>query len=82
LHKEVDITDNNIEETISLSIALANTDREKSHEKIQDFLAQVPNLWELSRLRFSLLHEDILELSHRLTSGKVVDSTEIEKANK
>jgi len=82
LHKELDIVDKDLEETMSFSIALANTDREKALEKAHEFLEGVPNLREIVRLRFSLLPENIIDLSGRLTRGQVVDPSEIEKANK
>lgn len=82
LHEELDIADKDLEETTLLSIALANTDREKGLEKVHEFLERVPNLREIIRLRFSLLPKNIIDLSGRLTRSEFVDPSEIEKANK
>ena len=47
-----------------------------------DFLGHVPNLREFLRLRLSLLPENIINLSDRLTRGEFVAPTEINQANK
>ena len=94
LHREIDSTSgfDGIGEKI---MALANESIEKlrstdnpdkatseSLEKIHEFLEQVPNWNELVRLRASLLPDNIIDLSGRLTRGEFVDPSEIEKANK
>ena len=82
LHKEIDIANKELGGAVSLSINLANTDREKGLEIVHEFLEQVPNLRELVRLRLSLLPQPIFDLSDRLTRGEFVDPSEIKKANK
>jgi hypothetical protein len=82
LHKELDIADKELMKTASLSVVVANTDRDKSLEILHEYLERVPNLREVERLRFSLLPENIVDLSGKLTRGEFVDPSEIEKANK
>jgi hypothetical protein len=53
----------------------------RAPNEIGEFLQLTPDLRELIRLRFSLLREDIIDLSRRLTIGEFVDSSEIKKAN-
>lgn len=81
LHKELDVADKGLEETTSLSISLANTDREKGLDVVHEFLEQVPNLRQFIRLRYSLLPTSIVALSGRLTRREPVDPSEIKKAN-
>lgn len=62
---------------------LRTTDNhDESLEKTPEFLKTVPNLRALIRFRFSLLNNDLIELSGRLTRGEFVDPREIKKANK
>lgn len=75
LHKELDIAN---KEMALLSSTSANTG---GLEEIHEFLEGVPNLRELVRLRFSLLPENIVDLSGMLTRGEFVAPSEIEKAN-
>lgn len=82
LHKELGIADKELEETerISREKTLAS-DVEGGLGVVHDFLERTPNLRELVRLRFSLLPENIIDLSGRLTKGEFVEPSEIEKAN-
>jgi hypothetical protein len=76
-HKELDIFKKEID-----GIVLKANPSDEYLEEIHDFLAQVPNFRELILLRFSLLPQNILDLSGRLTRGEEVDLPEIKKANK
>ncbi len=76
LHKELDIANNDIALLTSTSATTG------SLEDVHEFLEQVPNLRELVRLRFSLLPQNIIDLSGKLTGGEFVDPSEIKKANK
>ncbi len=76
LHKELDIVKEHMEELLHLKLG------SEAPEVIHEFLEQVPNHTEFIRLRSSLLPENIIDLSARLTSGEFVDPSEIAKINK
>jgi len=85
LHKELDIAIANkeLEETARISgEKFLAGDAEGGLGVVHDYLERTPNLRELSLLRFSLLGEDICDLSGRLTRGEFVAPYEIEKMNK
>ena len=83
LREELNIADKRIEETVRTSKEeLLAGDIEGGLGEVQDFLRRTPNLRELLRLRFSLLPENIIDLSGRLTRGELVDSAEIKKVNR
>ena len=83
LHKELDVADKELEETARISEEkFSSGDVESGLDVVHDYLEQTPNLRELVRLRFSLLPENIIDLSRRLTKGEFVDPSEIRKANK
>jgi hypothetical protein len=75
LHEELDTADNEIS---LLTITTANVG---CLENLHEFLERVPNLRQLIRFRSSLLSEDIIELSGRLTRGESVATSEIGKVN-
>lgn len=81
LHEELVIAEKELKNTTSLSIALTNAERDKGLEAVHEFLERVPNLKELERLRFSLLPENLIDLSGRLSRGEFVDPAEIENVN-
>ena len=83
LHNERDIADKEIEdiERTSREKLLAG-DAEGGLGVVHDFLERAPNFREFIRLRFSLLPQNIFDLSGRLTRGEFVDSAEIKKVNK
>ena len=68
LHKELD--------TAKKDMALLYNTKE-----IGKFLKSLPNLREVVGLRSSMLREDILEISDKLSRGESVDPFEINKAN-
>jgi len=76
LHKELDIVKKEMD-----GVTLNVNPSAEYLEEIHEFLERVPNLRELVRLRFSLLPQNIIDLSGRLTNGEFVDPSEIEKAN-
>lgn len=76
LHKELDIVKKEMD-TVKLNVNPSTEYLEEIHE----FLERVPNFKELVRLRFSLLPQNIIDLSSRLTNGEFVDPSEIDKAN-
>jgi hypothetical protein len=76
-HKELNIFKKEID-----GVVLNANPSDKYLDEIHDFLAQVPNFRELTRLRFSLLPQNMFDLSGRLTRGEEVDPSEIKKANK
>ena len=83
LRKELDIADKELEESERTSREkLLADDVEGGLGVVHVFLGRVPNLRELFRLRFSLLPENIIDLSARLTREEFVDSSEIKKVNK
>lgn len=83
LHKELDIADKEMEETARISgEKLLSGDVKGGLDRVHGYLEQTPNLRDLVRLRFSLLPENIIDLSRRLTKGEFVDPSEIRKANK
>jgi len=73
LHKELEI----VEKEIALLIKTNSYT-----DNLEEFLEGMPNLKELVRLRFSLLPQDIIDLSDRLTRSEFVDPAEIKEANK
>ena len=77
LHKELDIANKEMD-----GITRNVNPSAEYIEEIHEFLERVPNLRELVRLRSSLLPENIIDLSGRLTRGEFADPSEIEKANK
>jgi len=82
LHKELDIADKELGETARISgEKFLSGDVEGGFDRVHGYLEQTPNLKELVRLRFSLLPENIIDLSRRLTRGDFVDPSEIRKAN-
>jgi len=76
LHKELDITNNEIP-MITITSAITG-----SLEDVHKYLEQVSNLGELVRVRISLLPQNIIDLSGKLTRGEFVEPSEIKKANK
>jgi hypothetical protein len=83
LHRELDIANKEMEETERTSRGkLLAGDVEAGLGVVHDFLERAPNLRELFRLRFSLLPENIFDLSGRLTRGEFVEPSEIKKVNK
>ena len=76
LHKELDIVKKEMD-----GVVLNVNPSAEYLEEIHEFLEQMPNLRELVRLRFSLLPENVIDLSGRLTRGEFVDPSEIKKAN-
>ena len=77
LHKELDIVKRKLD-----GVMLNVNPSAEYLEEIHEFLEQVPNWRGLVRLRSSLLPENIIDLSGKLTRGEFVDPSEIEKANK
>lgn len=76
LHNELDIAKKEMDGII-LNVNPSAEYLEELHESLE----RVPNLRQLIRLRFSLLPQDIIDLSGRLTRGEFVDPSEIERAN-
>jgi hypothetical protein len=74
LHNERDVADKEIEEIrrTSMEKSLAG-DAEGGLGVVHDFLERTPNLREFVRLRFSLLPQNLIDLSGRLSRGEFVD---------
>jgi hypothetical protein len=66
---------------MSISVAFADINNEEGLESVHKFLERVPNLREIVKLRSSLLPQNIIDLSSRLTRGEDVDPSEIRRVN-
>lgn len=76
LHRELDVVKREMG-----GLVLSVNPSAEYLEEIHEFLERIPNLRELIRLRSSLLPQNLIDLSARLTTGESIDPDEIEKAN-